>query len=107
MEVHINFKKIALDINTNLEDNEKIFTLRLNAGYQTEDSFQDQGFKKSLFLAPALSYKVNDKLSLNFSYELSSNEQTNPTFLFLNRSVPLVFKNLEELNYDTNNIINQ
>ncbi|WP_428743608.1 TonB-dependent siderophore receptor [Tenacibaculum sp.] len=95
-----NFKKIALDVNTDLEDNENI-SLRLNAGYQSEDSFQDQGFRKSLFLAPSLSYKINDKLSLNFSYELSSNEQTNPTFLFLNRSVPLVFKNLKELNYDT------
>lgn len=96
-----NFKKLAVDVNTNLEDNENI-SLRLNAGYQSEDSFQDQGLRNSLFLAPALSYKVNDKLTLNLSYELSSNEQTNPVMLFLNRSNPLVFNNLKELNYDTN-----
>ncbi|WP_420551875.1 TonB-dependent receptor domain-containing protein [Tenacibaculum aiptasiae] len=95
------FKKLTLDVNTNVEDNEDI-SLRLNAGYQTEDSFQDAGFRKALFLAPAISYKVNNRLTLNFNYELSSTNQTNQTFLFLNRGAPLTFKNLAELNYDRN-----
>ncbi|WP_435261132.1 TonB-dependent siderophore receptor [Tenacibaculum sp. nBUS_03] len=95
------FKKVTVDFNTNLEDNEDI-SLRFNAGYQTEDSFQDAGFRKALFLAPAISYKVNNRLTLNFNYELSSTDQTNQTFLFLNRGAPLVFKNLSELNYDRN-----
>lgn len=95
------FKKLTVDVNTNVEDNEDI-SLRLNAGYQTEDSFQDFGFRKSLFLAPAISYKVNNRLTLNFNYELSSTDQTNQTFLFLNRYAPLTFKNLAELNYDRN-----
>lgn len=95
------FKKLTVDVNTNVEDNENI-SLRFNAGYQTEDSFQDAGFKKSLFMAPAISYKVNNNLTLNFNYELSSTDQTNQPFLFLNRFAPLAFNNLEELNYDTN-----
>lgn len=95
------FKKFAIDVNTNMEDNKDI-SLRLNAGYQSEDSFQDVGFKKSLFLAPAISYKVNNKLSLNFAYEMSSTEQTNQTFLFLNRGAALTFKNFEELKYNRN-----
>ncbi|WP_299155995.1 TonB-dependent receptor [uncultured Tenacibaculum sp.] len=95
------FKKLTLDVNTNVEDNEDI-SLRLNAGYQTEDSFQDAGFRKALFLAPSISYKVNNRLTLNFNYELSSTDQTNQTFLFLNRGAPLTFKNLTELNYDRN-----
>lgn len=95
------FKKLTFDINTSLESNENI-SLRVNAGYQTEDSFQDAGFRKSLFLAPSLSYKVNDKLTLNFGYEMLSTDQTNQPFLFLNRSAPLVFKNLTQLNYDRN-----
>ncbi|WP_417785611.1 TonB-dependent siderophore receptor [Tenacibaculum sp.] len=93
------FKKLTVDLNTNLEENENI-SLRLNAGYQTQDSFQDAGFRKALFLAPAISYKVNNRLTLNFNYELSSTDQTNQTFLFLNRKTPLTFKNLAELNYD-------
>lgn len=95
------FKKLTVDFNTNLEDNEDI-SLRFNAGYQTEDSFQDAGFRKSLFLAPAISYKVNNRLTLNFNYELSSTDQTNQAFLFLNRGAALTFKNLGELNYDRN-----
>lgn len=95
------FKKLTVDLNTNLEDNENI-SLRLNAGYQTQDSFQDAGFRKALFLAPSVSYKVNNRLTLNFNYELSSTDQTNPAFLFLNRYAPLTFKNLAELNYDRN-----
>lgn len=95
------FKKLTVDLNTNLEDNENI-SLRLNAGYQTQDSFQDVGFRKALFLAPSISYKVNNRLTLNFNYELSSTDQTNQAFLFLNRSAPLTFKNLAELNYNRN-----
>ncbi|MHC9088968.1 TonB-dependent siderophore receptor [Tenacibaculum sp. IMCC1] len=97
----LGFKKLTVDLNTNLEDNENI-SLRLNAGYQTQDSFQDAGFRKALFLAPSVSYKVNNRLTLNFNYELSSTDQTNQAFLFLNRSAPLTYKNLEELNYDRN-----
>ncbi len=93
------FSKVTVDFNTNLESNENI-SLRFNAGYQTEDSFQDAGFRKALFLAPALSYKVNDRLTLNFNYELSSTDQTNQPFLFFNRAVQLPFSNVAELNYD-------
>ena len=93
------FNKVTVDFNTNLESNENI-SLRFNAGYQTEDSFQDAGFRKSLFLAPALSYKVNNRLTLNFNYELSSTDQTNQPFLFFNRHGKIPFNTVEELNYD-------
>lgn len=93
------FKKLTADINTT--DESKKFSLRLNAGFQSEDSFQDAGFRKSHFIAPAISYQVNDKLTLNLSYELSSTDQTNQVFLFLNRAAPLTFKNISELNYNT------
>ncbi|MDC1162517.1 TonB-dependent receptor, partial [Tenacibaculum sp.] len=92
------FKKVTADLN--VTDESENFSLRLNTGYQSQDSFQNQGFKKSMFLAPAISYKANNKLTFNVSYELSYTDQTNPTFLFLNRSAPLAFKNLSELNYN-------
>ncbi|GAA3636083.1 TonB-dependent receptor [Flavivirga jejuensis] len=93
------YRKLNADIN--ITENENL-SLRLNAGYQEENSFQDYGFKKSVFIAPSVSYKISNKLTLNFAYEASDNEQTNQTFLFLNRSVPLVFNTIEALNYDTN-----
>ncbi len=93
------FTKLNADINISANDK---FSLRYNAGFQQEHSFQDAGLKKSVFVAPSISYKVNNNLALNFSYEASGNEQTNETFLFLNRYAPLAFNSIEDLNYDTN-----
>ncbi|WP_298364951.1 TonB-dependent receptor [uncultured Lutibacter sp.] len=93
------FRKLNADINLSNKEN---ISFRLNTGYQEEDSFQDYGYKKSVFIAPSLTYKVNNNLTFNLSYETSNNEQTNQTFLFLNRSAPLVFNTIEELNYNTN-----
>lgn len=91
--------RITGDFNTALDGNENIY-FRLNSSYHTEDSYQDAGFKKSFFIAPSLSYKVNNKLSFSFYSEISTGEQTNPTMLFLNRSAPSAAKNLKELNYN-------
>ncbi|MFI1773154.1 TonB-dependent receptor domain-containing protein [Thalassobellus citreus] len=91
------FRKLNVDVNVSENDN---FSMRFNAGYQKENSFQDAGYRKSVFLAPSMSYKVNNKLTLNFAYEASANEQTNQTFLFFNRTVPLAFNTVEELNYN-------
>ncbi|MDO7137470.1 TonB-dependent receptor [Algibacter lectus] len=91
------FRKLNADVNVSASDK---VSFRFNAGYQKDNSFQDYGLKKSVFVAPSISYKVNNKLTLNFAYEASDNEQTNQTFLFFNRSAPLLFNSVEELNYD-------
>lgn len=91
------FRKLNFDVNVSSSDK---LSLRFNGGYQKDNSFQDAGFKKSVFMAPSISYKANNKLTLNFAYEASINEQTNQTFLFFNRTVPLAFNTVEELNYN-------
>lgn len=93
------FAKLNADVNIS---NNKKLSLRFNTGFQKDNSFQDAGFKKSVFVAPSLTYKVNNKLAFNFSYEASSNEQTNETFLFLNRYGPIAFNTIEELGYNSN-----
>jgi len=90
---------ISADLNTPLDKENNIY-FRLNTSYSTEDSFQDAGFRKSFFVAPSLSYKVNNRLSFSFYAEITQAEQTNPTFLFLNRSAPSRARNLDELNYN-------
>lgn len=77
---------------------EKAIYFRVNTGYQSEDSWQDQGFNNSFFIAPSVTYEVNEDLSLNFYSELSQSEQTNPIMYFLNRSAPSAAANLDELN---------
>lgn len=91
--------RITADINTPLSTENKIY-FRLNTAYHTEQSFQDAGFRKSLFVAPSLSYEVNDKLSFFINTEFMSNEGTNPTMLFLDRGNPLRVHNIDELGYD-------
>lgn len=91
--------RFTADINTPLNA-EKNIAMRINAAYHTENSFQDAGFRKSLFIAPSLSYEVNDKLSFNINTEFYNGKSTNQTMLFVDRGAPLRVTNLDELGYD-------
>lgn len=91
---------VTADINTPLDDTDNV-AFRINAAYQTENSFQDAGFRTSVFVAPSLSYKVNEKLSFLLTTEFMSEEKTTPSMLFLGRDKPLQFANLNDLNYNT------
>ncbi|UOB16645.1 TonB-dependent receptor [Abyssalbus ytuae] len=91
--------QIIGDFNTAISEDDNLY-FRLNTAYTTEQSFQDAGFRKSFFIAPSLSYKVNNRLSFSFYGEITHAEQTNPTFLFLNRAAPNVSRNLDELGYN-------
>jgi iron complex outermembrane receptor protein len=91
--------RVSADINTPLGSSDNIF-FRMNASYLTQDSFQDTGFRKTFFVAPSLSYRVNNHLNLSFGIEYSNTEQTNPSMLFLRRGLPLVSTNVDELGVD-------
>ena len=91
--------RMTADINAPLNQTNKLF-FRINAAYHTENSFQDAGFKKSVFLAPALSFQPSDNLSFLVSSEIYLPESTNQTMLFFNRSNPLGVTSLDALDYD-------
>ncbi|MBK0369400.1 TonB-dependent receptor [Flavobacterium agrisoli] len=91
--------RVTADVNTPLNE-DKTVTFRINTAYHTENSFQDAGFRKSLFVAPSLSYKASDRLSFLFNTEFLSSESTNAMQLFLTRSAPLRVHNMDELGYD-------
>lgn len=91
--------RISADVNTPLDKDHKIL-LRTNAAYQYENSFQDAGFKKTFFVAPSLTYIVNDKLSFNFNTEFYTSDGTNPLMVFLNRSRELEARTPKELGMD-------
>lgn len=93
--------RATVDLNTPLND-KKTLNFRVNSAYNKQNSFQDAGFRESFFIAPSLSYEVNDKLSFLVQTEFMSNESTNPTMLFLDRGAPLRVHNIEELKYDNN-----
>ncbi|MBF4492226.1 TonB-dependent receptor [Flavobacterium sp. MR2016-29] len=91
--------RVTADINTPLND-KKTLNFRINSAYNKQESFQDAGFRESFFVAPSLSYEVNDRLSFLINTEFMSNESTNPTMLFLDRGAPLRVHNINELKYD-------
>ncbi|MFA9187321.1 TonB-dependent receptor [Flavobacterium sp. FBOR7N2.3] len=93
--------RATVDINTPLNE-QKSLNFRVNSAYSKRESFQDAGFRESFFIAPSLSYEVNDRLSFLVNTEFMSNESTNPTMLFLDRAAPLRVHNIDELNYDNN-----
>lgn len=93
--------RVTADVNTPLVEDADV-ALRLNTAYETRNSFQDAGFSRSLFVAPSLSYQVNDRLSFFVNTEFYNGESTNPTMLFVDRGAPLRVTNIEELGYDTN-----
>ena len=91
--------RATVDLNTPLND-KKTLNFRINSAYNKQNSFQDAGFKESFFVAPSLSYEVNDKLSFLVNTEFMSNESTNPTMIFFDRGAPLRVHNINELKYD-------
>ncbi len=88
------FHRVSVDINTPLAKNGPYF--RINSSYLNQGSFQDAGFRKTFFVAPSLSYRVNNKLNLSFGIEYSKTKQTNPAMIFLRRAYPLVSNNPSE-----------
>ncbi|HEY9262651.1 TonB-dependent receptor [Chitinophaga sp.] len=90
--------RVTFDINTPLSKKKKI-ALRLNGALHSENTFQDAGFKKSVFLAPSFSYEVNSRLSFSVMAEiLQEKRAVAPVFFQSNRDAPLDFKTVEELN---------
>ena len=88
--------RITADINTPLDDAKRAL-FRVNAAYHTEESFQDAGFRRSIFVAPSLSYTVNERLSFHINTEFYTSERTNPLMIFLNRSRELLVNEPEGL----------
>lgn len=91
--------RATVDLNTSL-NNRKTLNFRINSTYNNQNSFQDAGFRESFFIAPSLTYELNDKLSFTVLTEFMNNETTNPTMLFFDRGHALRVHNINELKYD-------
>ncbi|MNR94576.1 Ferrichrome-iron receptor precursor [compost metagenome] len=86
-----NTNRLTADVNVPVN---KDVSIRVNTAYQNQNSFQDAGFGKSLFFAPSLSYKVNDKLSFLINTEFTQATAAVAPMIFLNRYAPLTFTSI-------------
>ncbi len=84
--------RFTADVNTPL--NETTFA-RVNAAYQTVNSFQDAGFGKSLFIAPSFTLKASKRLTFLVNTEFMQRESANAPMIFLSRFSPLTFNSID------------
>lgn len=80
--------RLTADINTPLDSAGKIL-FRANAAYHYENSWQDAGFKKTIFFAPSFSYLLSPRLSVDLNISVFNSEATNTEMLFLTRTAAL------------------
>jgi iron complex outermembrane recepter protein len=96
------FNRLTADINSPLDSAKKLL-FRVNTALNTQKSWQDAGHRENIFIAPSLSYKVNDRLSLTFDAELYKSQGTTPQIFFFNATVAqLGVNSADKLNLDYN-----
>lgn len=80
------------DVNIPLD---KKVAVRINTAYNSQNSFQDAGFRKSFFIAPSFKFTPNEKLTFLINTEFQNAESANAPMIFLNRNAPLSHTSLE------------
>ncbi|MDR6340232.1 iron complex outermembrane receptor protein [Filimonas zeae] len=73
------FSRLTADVNTPL-NKDKTLLLRVNAGLQSEGSFQDQGFGKIQTFAPSFTYLASDRLKFTIDAEFTRGNYTTSAF---------------------------
>lgn len=84
--------RITADVNLPVKDK---LAVRVTSAYTNEDSFQDAGFSKSLFISPSVKYEVNDKLTFLINTEFYSSTSAKASMIFLSRYAPVSFNNTD------------
>ena len=90
--------RVTADVNASLnKENTALF--RVNASLHRENSFKNAGHNNTYVVAPAFSYKVNDRLTFFAEMELQGADQTRMTYI---QTPETLFKNITEipLGYD-------
>lgn len=94
------FGRVTADVNTPL-NKEKTLLFRLNAGAQSEGSFQDQGYAKNYTIAPSITYQVNDKLKFSLDIDVTRGAYTTTSFA-IDSMTKVTARNFKDLPIDYN-----
>lgn len=71
--------RLTADVNTPL-NKDKTVLFRVNFAFNSEKSFLDYGFNKTLSITPSLTFKASDKLTFNIDAELFNVKSTKPLY---------------------------
>ncbi|SEH32928.1 TonB-dependent receptor [Chryseobacterium culicis] len=94
-----NLNRVTADVYGPMTESRKML-FRLNAAYQYQNGFRDSEFRKSFFVAPTISYEVNDRLKFSLGAQIYNYEGTNTPIIFLARTRPYFAHNPDELGFD-------
>ncbi|PIF43939.1 iron complex outermembrane receptor protein [Chryseobacterium sp. 52] len=95
--------RAAVDINTPLTKDKKLL-FRLNSAYTNEGTFQTEGLRRNIAVAPSLSYKPTDRLSINLDMELfQMKSMSDQTFFFFSGGYLAKVKSIKDFNLDYKN----
>jgi iron complex outermembrane receptor protein len=95
-----NLNRTTVDLNTPLGSK---VAFRLNAAYNYEGSFQNNGMSRTYAVAPSLSIKANDRLSFLFDAEMFYGRgSAKPFFFFYSTPKDLGVTNANQLKIDYN-----
>ncbi|ASU32677.1 iron complex outermembrane recepter protein [Mucilaginibacter xinganensis] len=67
--------RLTADVNLPLNQ-DKTVLFRINTALHNERSFQDAGFNRGFFVAPSLTYIINDRLSVDINAEIGNSNAT-------------------------------
>src|SRR5690606_23968004 len=62
--------RVSADDNTPWDSSVQAL-FRMNTAYNSQNSFQDNGFRKSLFIGPSLTHRVNERLPFDMGVEFN------------------------------------
>lgn len=94
-----NLNRVTADVYGPMTESRNM-QFRLNAAYQYQNGFRDSEFRKSFFVAPTISYQVNDRLKFNLGAQIYNYEGTNTPIIFLPRTRAYFAHNPDELGFD-------
>lgn len=94
-----NLNRVTADVYGPITESRNML-FRLNAAYQYQNGFRDSEFRKSFFVAPTISYQVNDRLKFNLGAQIYNYEGTNTPIIFLPRTRAYFAHNPDELGFD-------
>ncbi len=80
-----NLHRTTVDVNMPIDKNQKVM-FRINAAMEKKDNWQDAGYKNSTFVAPALTWEINDKMKLDINAEIYKSDFTTPYYLDVSKS---------------------
>ena len=89
--------RVTADINAPLTSDKSVL-FRNNFAFQSENFFQDQGIEKTFVFSPGITYKVSDRLSVDFLTDFTSTSGS--SFTAWRTDKKLNIKNLKDLNVD-------